>query len=369
VRTVSAEWEAALAAPYELATRLTVIEGDGTETELTSGLEGAVTLDATSAIRGRVDLTFITEDLDLIPRVPTDLLAPYGNEIRVERGITYADGDTELVSLGVFGIYEVSINDTGSALDVRIIGMDRSKRVADARFEGPYSIASGTSAITALLAVITAAYPQVDTSIEVPTLLTLPSMIAEEGDDRWSFALSIAAAIGMELYFDGDGALALRPIPGGAAVAEIVEGEGGTLLSAQRSWNREGTYNGVIATGENVSAEAAPVRGSAVDLDPDSPTYWYGAFGRVTRFYSSPFLTTDAQAADAAAAILAQEKGTTQQVEFSALPNPALEPGDVVRLTRERVGIDEDGVIESLTIPLDAAGVMSGRTRAIEVYG
>ncbi len=63
--------------------------------------------------------------------------------------------------------------------------------------------------------------------------------------------------------------------------------------------------------------------------------------------------------------ILARELGTTQTVDFGTVTNPALEPNDVARVTRLRAGIDEDHIIDALTIGLDAAAAMTGRTRAI----
>ena len=40
-------------------------------------------------------------------------------------------------------------------------------------------------------------------------------------------------------------------------MAGIAEGEGGVLVAAGRRWTREGTFNRVIATGEN-TGETAP---------------------------------------------------------------------------------------------------------------
>jgi hypothetical protein len=47
---------------------------------------------------------------------------------------------------------------------------------------------------------------------------------------------------------------------------------------------------------------------------------------------------------------------------------PYLAPDDAIQITRARVGlIEELHVIDQLTIPLTAAGSMSGRTRAVQV--
>ncbi len=49
--------------------------------------------------------------------------------------------------------------------------------------------------------------------------------------------------------------------------------------------------------------------------------------------------------------MLARQLGTTQQVSFGTIVDAKREPGDIVRITRLG-GIDEDHVIDSLTIPL-----------------
>ncbi len=104
----------------------------------------------------------------------------------------------------------------------------------------------------------------------------------------------------------------------------------------------------------------------AVLLDNNSlsPTYYDGPFGRVPEFFHSEFITSDAQAADVAAARLARQLGTTQSISFGSIVNPRLEPSQVVRVSRLRAGIDqEDHVIETLTIPLGAEQEMTGQTR------
>lgn len=369
MRTVTAAFQAAVVESHQIATRAVV--SDGTTDTTVPIVDGTVTLDQRAATRGRLDLTLApddTSDIELVPDSPTALLAPYGNEIQVSRGITYPDGTSELVSLGIFRIEDTETVDTAAGQQVRVTGMDRSKILIDARFEEPYQVASGTNYATAIEDVLTAGYPTIETSFTA-TSRTTPLLIAQEGDDRWAFAQQMAQAIGMDLYFDGDGVCVLVPsstLSSGSAVIDLVEGEGGVLLDASRRWSRQSTFNRVIATGEN-TGEGAPARGIATDDNASSPTYYYGPFGRVPRFYASPFLTTDAQAEDAAAAILARELGTTQQVSFGAIVNPALEPGDVARITRARSGIDEDHVIDALTIPLSAGGVMTGSTRAVQV--
>lgn len=401
MRPVTPEFLAAVAGSHQVATRVEVLD-DGEVTLTVDAIAGGVTLDQTAATRGRVDLTIA--DPDLVPADPSAALAPYGNELRVYRGVLFPFGGgveeladpgpggqawpitlwgteegsvdpaptptlvaiptVELVSLGIFRIDETTVTDNGDQLEIRVAGMDRSVRMIDARFEEPYTVPAGTNYATAIAACAQAAWPAVVTNLTA-TSLTTPLLVAEEGADRWKFMQDMAASLGHALFFDGDGELVTRPVttPAGAPVATI--SEGGVLLSTGRRWNRQGTYNRVIATGENPAEGAVPARGIATDDNPASPTYYYGSYGKVPRFYSSQFITTDAQAADAASAILSRELGTTQTVDFGSIVNPALEPDDIVTITRQRAGVGDSLIIDSITIPLAADQAITGTTRAV----
>jgi hypothetical protein len=121
-----------------------------------------------------------------------------------------------------------------------------------------------------------------------------------------------------------------------------------------------------VATGEGADT-ATPVRAVATDDGINSPTRWGGPFGRVPRFYSSPTITSESQAATAARSILAKESGLPYSVEFGTIANPALEPYDPIRARYP--GRTERHVIDRLTVPLTAAGAMSGATRQQAAYG
>lgn len=326
---------------------------------------GGVTLDAKAEARGRLDLTIVDDGTGaLIPTTPNSTLAPYGNELRVSRGIQYTDGTIEVVPLGVFRIDDANIVDSSDALTVQISGLDRSARITDARIEEPLTIPAGTNVATAILTnLITPVMPDVVTSF-VTTALTVPQTVAVEQDSRWKLAQDIATAAGLRLYFNGIGTLVLAAAPTTDPVATLAEGTNGVLLSAGRGWTRRGTFNRVIATGENTGL-TAPVRGIATDDNIDSPTFYFGPFGPVPRWYQSQFITTQAQAEAAADGILARELGTTQSVNFGTIVLPHLEPDDAALITRVRAGINETHVIDSLNIPLTVDQPMTGQTRAV----
>ena len=136
---------AAISGPHEVAVRAVLLDG-GDGTDLPTVVDGSVTLDANAATRGRCDLSIADDGtLGWIPTDSDSDLAPYSNEIRIERGVRYADGTTELVPLGVFRIENTGIDDSGAELAIALSGQDRSARIIDAKFEEPYQIAAGTN--------------------------------------------------------------------------------------------------------------------------------------------------------------------------------------------------------------------------------
>lgn len=367
MRPVSARFLDAVRSSHQIASRVEILSS-GTVVATFPAVGGNVALDANAAIRGSADVTFVDDGtLGIVPTDATDPLAPYGQEIRVSRGVRYPDGSEELVALGVFGIQDVDVSDTNEGVEIQVTGRDRAQKVIDARFEEPYQVAAGIDHNTALQAVIDAGVPGLTYDL-ADVAATTGQLLAAEQDDRWAFAQEMAKTRGYLLYFDGAGQVVTEIIaaPTGTSQADIIEGEGGVLLTAGRRWTRDGTFNRVIATGENTGV-GTPVRGVATDDNPLSPTYYFGPFGKVPRFYTSSFITTAAQALDAAQGILNKELGTSQTVTFGAVVNPALEPNDIVKITRQRAGIDENHVIDSLTVPLSATESMTGQTRAVQV--
>ncbi len=371
MRPVSDAFRAAVRESHRLVVKVEILDGSGTVigslTDDSDGslVSGSVTLDAKAASRGRYDLTVVDDGArELVPTSASDLLAPYGHECRVSRGLYLPDGTIEAPSILIGRIDAANVDDTAAALTIQISGMDRSARVIDAKFEEPYEVAAGTNIEGAIREVVQAAIPSVVTIFPGSTYVT-PALRAEGEGDRWAFAQNIATASGLELYFNGDGHLVLAPLYDREAVATIAEGEGGVLLSAARGWVREGTFNRVIAVGTNTSIDGTPPRGVATDENINSPTFYHGSFGRVPRFYGSSFIATDAQALDAATTLLRRQLGTTQTVTFSTVVDASLEPGDTVAILRARAGVMGDShVVEGLTVPLTSDAPMTGSTRA-----
>ena len=322
-------------------------------------LSGDVKYDSTADIRATLDLT--TSDQDWRPALD-DALTPYGTEIFVQRGVQYGNGSEELVSQGYYRIYDVD-QDTAPKGSLAIAARDRMSGIIDARPLAPQQFGDGTSVASVFDFLVGEVYPGAVILFDFDAGATLFTASHTLEDDRYQFLKDIADSFGKVMYWDYAGRLRVEtaPDPTGS-VFDVHHGEGGVIAKASRSLSRQGVYNAIVATGEPVG-EAAPVRGVALDLNPASPTYWNGPFGKVPKFYSSTFLTTNEQCVTAATEMLRRQLGVPYSLDFTAVPNPALEPLDPVSVSYTDDQAPEVHVIETLTIPLDSGAAMAATTR------
>lgn len=320
--------------------------------------DGEVSVDSGSQVRRTLSLTVADPSLDpgTDPLAP---LAPYGTELVVQRGVRYPDGSVEWCPLGVFRIQEVQTSASGQA--VSITGADRGAAIQDARFTSVMAAVTSNTIPQEIARLITSVLPTVTVTNRTTSTAATPAVFWEE--DRWAAIEELAKSIGAEVYFAPDGNAVIVPTPSinDAPAWWADAGETGVLVEAEMRLTREGTYNGVRASGEN--GDTAPVTALVTDNDPTSPTLWGGPFGTKPRFYVSPLITTVEQATSAATSILNKFRGMTRQLDLTLVPNPALEGGDVVRV-RFPNGVVETHLVDALKVPLDPKGAMSMSTRS-----
>lgn len=330
---------------------------DGTSIDIYGG---DVVIDGTADIRSTLHLE--TTGLGMWPSRGSRLLAPYGNEVFVQRGIDYGNGSTELVSLGYFRIVTPS-QDTPPDGPIVLECADRMKGVQRARLLNPVQFLPTDTFGSAVSALVLDVYPLATIEWDDATNLdTLGRTVAAE-DDRYACLVDLITSRGKIFYWDHRGVLVIKDLPSATSpVFDITSGRGGVLVSAARSLTSEGVYNAVVATGE-AGDETPPARGIAYDANPDSATYFYGPFGQSPRYYSSPLLFSDSEAEAAARTMLGRELGLPYTVSFSTICNPALEPYDAVRVGYSSRTGAEIHVLESVTIPLTADAAMTGTTR------
>lgn len=337
-------------------------------------LGGDVTYSAGAEIRSTLSLTTSAS----WPVKATDALAPYGQQIYVERGIAYGNGQREWVGLGWFRIDTIEQEDTPDG-PILISGSDRSAGLRDGRFLAPKQYASTLTNGDVVNDLIWGVYffagiiEWDDTDVRDDTINR--TIIVEE--DRLEALRDLLTSLGKIGYWDHRGIFVIKTPPDvtGAPQWEISAGANGVLVQMSRALTREGVYNAVVATGE-AGDTTPPARGVATDNNPESPTYFSGSFGPVPRFYSSPFITTNAQAKNAAESLLKRNLGLPYQVNLGSITNAALEPYDVLdvrypKASRSRTLRGERHVIDEATIPLVAneSGTLATRQQQQVLIG
>lgn len=328
---------------------------------------GSVVLDGDADIRGTLDLTVAERWPDTLDAVN---LTPYGSEVFITRGVELGNGQIQRAPLGYFVLSDVEQDDAPDGT-LRLSGQDRTAGIVRARFEQPVQFAASATYGQVVDALVTEVYPGAVIEWDDATDDEVIGRSVTEEQDRHKLLVDVVTSTGKVAFFDYRGVLVIKDPPDpGLPVWDVDAGPGGVLVELSRELSREQVYNAVIATGEALD-DTPPVRGAAYDLDPDSPTYWLGPFGKVPRFYSSPLMTTTGQANMAAASLLAQSTGLPYIVDFTSLPNPALEPLDPVEVvypvdrTRVPHRRRERHVLAQITIPLTSSAPMTANTRKV----
>jgi hypothetical protein len=339
-----------LARSHTVATELLIFRTDGSVAALPH-IGGSVTVDRGQAIRRTCSAT--CPDVSLIPTTAVDQLATYGARLRLARGVDYGDGTSELVPLGIFRLDTV---DGDPVLGpVTLTGKSLECIIQDDKFTAPYR-ASGT-VIGAITQLVERSIPDAEV---LPLIVdtAIGSRTWDVEGDAWAAVQEIAAVAGAECYTNADGVFVIEQLPDVLSVDpvwSVAAGEGGVYVKGTRGMSSANVFNGVLARGEGTETNTAPSSYLARDTDPGSPTYWDGPFGHRPTFYSSSTLTSPGAAQSAAELKLRAARAPNATGDLSSLPNPALEPGDVLRVTHPD-GLKELHQVQSFTVPLEQGG-------------
>ncbi|MBL3670815.1 phage tail protein [Streptomyces sp. M2CJ-2] len=302
-------------------------------------------------------------------------------EVRLFQGLGVPRREVEWIPAGRYVIDRLRRTRLGVSLD--LLGCEEVIRSADlptARTVGPDSAQACAERL------IAEALPGAPVAWRdgVNASTRLPAFVVDE--DRWA-ALSggsdtsgtstgIAPSLGAEVYADAGGTLTFAPVP--TLEQPVVWRIPRHLATAEPSVEEtaENVRNLWVVTGD-AGDGAAPVGPAyAWDTDPSSLTYagpdpvrdplapqrlgLPGVRVRTGR-YTSPLVTSKAQGAVVARAQLADSLGIQSSLSFTAICNPALEPGDVVEV-EVTDGVWERHLIDSDPYQLGGIG-MTCQTR------
>jgi hypothetical protein len=298
--------------------------------------------------------------------------------------LRYPDGSTEAVPLGIFDVDVERIGYAPSA-NLSLTAPDKWIRIIRARFLAPQASVKGIRISEQIARLIRGALGNSEPVINNSTSTeTVGALVWEE--DRAQAIIDLADSIGAYVSFNRDGVATIDELPtlGESAVWLVDARPKGVLLTADRSRDRQKTYNVVIASSSKADGTVpfAPIR--VGDTDPASPTYagvapftnpaLAGPFGIVPYKYSSPLLNNVTQANKAARTILARVTGLAAQLSLTALRNPKLDALDVIDvLLPPEAGVArtmERHIVERVTHPLtvDGSQDITGRGTRTDDY-
>ena len=314
---------------YRRVLRLTFRrQGTVVSVEPTSAL---FTQDSRRALRWDGSVTVV--DPALQPVRPTSLLTPYGTTAVVELGIRLLDGVESVVP---YGHYLVSGSQTRSDASGRVTTVsltDLAQRIEGYRFESPFTVAAPTDVANVVNAVVA---NRIGVSPNVaPVGRSIQSSRTFGLDPEtgpWSELLDVLDSFGLTAWYNRVGQIDVGAVDPTAENAIPLE----NILDLGTDFDVR-PPNVFVVRGESLEEGVPPVQAVAMDTDPSSPTYagvnpGDSAYGRVTRYYSSPLITTELQALQAANSILVRELGGGFSFDLTRPFDPVTDVGDAVIL-------------------------------------
>lgn len=351
----SAQHQAMLGVPtgYRRWSRFTFTRGG--VTEVLEPVGGRLTQDARRGGRWDGDLTF--SGTDFMPTRPSDLLTPFGTTVSVELGMELLDGSISSVPYGTYEISSCSTDTEADDQTTRIGLIDISDQVDRYRFETPFATLGGIFLSRLINDVVqnrigvNPMVPNGASIIDAPRVFGL-----DTGTGPWAEILDVLDSFAETAWYDRVGVIQLGSVNSDASTAYPLDSL--TSLSADHDTR---PANVVVARGESQN-DTLPVQAVAIDEDPGSPTYAGTApggspYGRVTQYYSSPLITTVAQATAAAQAILAANVGAGATYTMTRPYDPTIDAGDVVSVAGVTYAVD--------SVTLDLKGNCSLKVREI----
>jgi hypothetical protein len=248
---------------------------------------------------------------------------------------------------------------TGSGTSIKVHVTDLSGSIKRNVWAMPYTVPAGLNYGAAAQAMVVNRLPD-QTAFAISTTTRITPLLAygmQQGGDPWQDIQDLATAIGYEAFFDAKGVFTFRPVPDpsiGDAVWAFDEDNIPLVAEATRELSNEQTFNHVIVVGQSTSS-SNPVTAEAFDNNPSSPTYILGPYGEVTERLTFSTITTQDQAQAAANALLLNSLGGADTVTIVCVPQPALEPGDIVKINCGDVNVDGNYMINSMSTSLSPA--------------
>ena len=328
---------------------------------------GSVTWTTSQQVQGTLSLTVprigaVSQDegaRDWTPLAPDSPLATMGQVLHVQVTVaSLVSTDRWDIPLGRFLITQWEVG----ATDIRITGKSLFQHLEDDRLTSPTVPYSGGTLASELRRLVGG-----HMGVIVSDALTnrpCPSM--SWGESRIDAIYEIADAWPARLREGPDGVLyVLPPVP---AITErpettLTDGEAGTVIGVTRQGSRAGIFNRIVARGQEQDDAGQP-RFQAIIDQTTGPLRTSGPYGIVTKFFSSPLITSKQAALNSATTMLATSVRQKTTVPVTHAPNPTLALDTPVELITANIDgaatINQWGIVTSTETPL----VYSGTSRS-----
>lgn len=328
---------------------------------------GSVTWTTSQQVQGTLSLTVPRigaagqdeDSRDWTPLAPDSPLAAMGQVLHVQVTVaSLVSADRWDIPLGRFLITQWEVG----ATDIRITGKSLFQHLEDDRLTSPTAPYSGGTLASELRRLVGG-----HMGVIVSDALTnrpCPSM--SWGESRIDAVYEIADAWPARLREGPDGVLyVLPPIPTITERPETIltDGEAGTVIGVTRQGSRAGIFNRIVARGQEQDDAGQP-RFQAIVDQTTGPLRTSGPYGVITKFFSSPLITSKAAAFDSAVTMLATSVRQKTTVPVTHAPNPTLTLDTPVELITANIDgaakINQWGIVTSTEIPL----IYSGTSRS-----
>lgn len=328
---------------------------------------GSVTWTTSQQVQGTLSLTVprigaVSQDegaRDWTPLAPDSPLAAMGQVLHVQVTVaSLVSTDRWDIPLGRFLITQWEVG----ATDIRITGKSLFQRLEDDRLTSPTVPYSGGTLASELRRLVGGHMGVIVSDALTNRLCTSMSW----GESRIDAVYEIADAWPARLREGPDGVLyVLPPVP---AITErpettLTDGDAGTVIGVTRQGSRAGIFNRIVARGQEQDDAGQP-RFQAIIDQTTGPLRTSGPYGIVTKFFSSPLITSKQAALNSATTMLATSVRQKTTVPVTHTPNPTLTLDTPVELITANIDgaatITQWGIVTSTEIPL----VYSGTSRS-----
>lgn len=334
--------------------------------------DGSVSWDASQQVQGSLSLSVPRvgaagdEDWrDWDPTDPTHPLACFGQVLHVSLTIgSLISSAWWTVPLGRFLITSVEPGPS----TVRVTGKSLLQRLEEDRLTEPMAPDPAGSMASELRRLVGS---RMGLIID-PALRDYPCPSMTWGESRIDAVYEIARSWPAVVREGGDGILYVSPPtpdPTSRPELRLSDGVEGTVVGVAASLSRDKVYNRVVARGQESSDEGSPSFQAIAD-QMLGPMRVDGPYGVVPRFFSSPLITSVAQAKSTAEAMLADAVRKKVTVPVEHAPDPRIRLDAHVEVETRPVegmpGRTVWGVVSAYEVPLTYRGTQKTDVEVVQ---